>query len=155
DGEPTGVERAGEWVFSRAWLDELGADLRRRIAQADPLDPGVPVPSEPWAGDVVPLLGLERRGALLYEPGAAGALGIRAPKAAELERRLTEAGVAAVKVEDADLARFLEGAGALVRLGDGYVVGSGGYAVALDLVVRECEQAGQITLARFRDLAGV
>jgi selenocysteine-specific elongation factor len=53
------------------------------------------------------------------------------------------------------LARFLEGRGALVRLGGGYVVGAGGYAVALDLVLRECEQVGQITLARFRDLAGV
>jgi selenocysteine-specific elongation factor len=155
DGEPSGVERAGEWVFSRAWLEELGADLRGRLAQADPLDPGVPVPSEPWAADVVPLLGLERRGALLYEPGAAGALGARAPEAAELERRVAAAGVAAVKIDDAELARFLEGRGALVRLGDGYVVGAGGYAVAVDLVLRECEQAGQITLARFRDLAGV
>jgi len=155
DGEPIGVERAGEWVFSRAWLEGLGADLRGRLARADPLDPGVPVPSEPWAADVVPLLGLERRGALLYEPGAAGALGARAPEAAELERRLAAAGVAAVKIDDAELARFLEGRGALVRLGGGYVVGAGGYAVAIDLVLRECEQAGQITLARFRDLAGV
>ena len=155
DGEPIGVERAGEWVFSRAWLEELGADLRGRLARADPLDPGVPVPSEPWAADVVPLLGLERRGALLYEPGAAGALGARAPEAAELERRLEAAGVAAVKIDDAELARFLEGRGVLVRLGGGYVVGAGGYAVAIDLVLRECEQAGQITLARFRDLAGV
>ncbi len=155
DGEPVGVERAGEWAFSRAWLDDLGADLRSRIARADPLDPGVPVPSEPWAADIVPLIGLERRGAFLYEPGAAGALGARAPEAAELERRLAAAGVAAVKVDDAELARFLESQGALVRLGGGYVVGAGGYAVAVDVAIGECEQAGQITLARFRDLAGV
>ena len=154
DGEPEGVERAGDWVFSKAWIEELGATLRRRIAEADRLDPGVPIPSEPWAADVVPLLGLERRGARLYEPGAAGELGARAPEAAELERRLAAAGVAAVKVDDAELARFLEGRGALVRLGGGYAVGAGGYAVALDLVINECERAGEITLARFRDLAG-
>ncbi len=154
DGEPEGVERAGEWAFSSEWRQELQAEFRRRLARADPLDPGVPVPSEPWAAEVVPLLGLERRGALLYEPGATGALGERAPEADELERRLASAGVAAVKVEDAELARFLEGRGVLVRLGSGYAVGAGGYAVAVDLVVSECERAGGITLARFRDLAG-
>ena len=154
DGEPEGVERGGEWVFSSQWLEELRADLRRRLAEADPLDPGVPVPSEPWAAEIVPLLGLERRGALLYEPGAAGALGERTAEAEELEQRLVTAGVAAVKVEDAELARFLEGRGVLVRLGGGYVVGAGGYEVAADLVVTECETAGEITLARFRDLAG-
>jgi selenocysteine-specific elongation factor len=155
DGEPTGVERAGDWLFSGSWLEELRAELQARLAQADPLDPGIPAPSEPWAGEIVPLLGLERRGALLYEPGATGALGGRTAEAEELERRLGAAGVAAVKVDDAELARFLEGRGVLVRLGDGYVVGAGGYEVAVDLLVSECESAGEITLARFRDLAGV
>ena len=46
------------------------AELRRRIAETDPLDPGVPPPSTPWADAVVPLLGLERRGSKLYQPGA-------------------------------------------------------------------------------------
>src|SRR4029079_9982600 len=69
DGEPAGVERAGDWVFSRAWLDELRADFERRLDAADPLDPGVHPPAEPWAGAVVPLLGLERRGPKLYRPG--------------------------------------------------------------------------------------
>ena len=114
-----------------------------------------PLPSEPWAGEIVPLLGLERRGALLYEPGATGALGGRTAEAEELERRLAAAGVAAVKVEDAELARFLEGRGVLVRLGDGYVVGAGGYEVAVDLLVDRVRAAGGITLARFRDLAGI
>ena len=45
-------------------------ELERRIAGADPLDPGVAPPPEPWAPAVVPLLGLERRGAKLYLPGA-------------------------------------------------------------------------------------
>jgi len=155
DGEPQGVERAGEWVFSRAWLDGLGADLRRRIAAADPLDPGTPLPSEPWAAAIVPLLGLERRGSMLYEPGASGELGARADEVAELERRLDEAGLAATKIEDAELARFLESREMLVRLGGGYAVGAAGYQVALDVLVTECEAAGEITLARFRDLAGV
>jgi len=155
DGEPEGVRRAGEGVFASAWLEELGADLRRRIASADPLDPGTPLPSEPWAAAVVPLLGLERRGSMLYEPGAAGQLGSRADEVAELESRLDQAGLAATKIEDAELARFLESRGTLVRLGGGHAVGAGGYRVALDVLVNECESAGQITLARFRDLAGV
>ena len=101
DSDPRGVERAGPWAFSAAWRDELERSLRARIERADPLDPGVPVPAEPWAADVVPLLTLERRGAKLYLPGAAASLGAREAEAQELERRLSEAGVAAVKVDDA------------------------------------------------------
>jgi selenocysteine-specific elongation factor len=155
DGDPVDVERAGEWVFSAAWLEELRAQIRGRIAAAGALDPGAPVPSAPWAADVVPLLGFERRGARLYEPGVAGTLGDRAAEADELAARLASAGLAAVKIDDPELARFLETQGALVRLGGGFVVGKGGYEVALDLLLGECEQAGEITLARFRDLAGV
>ena len=155
EGELDGVERAGEWLFSSAWLGELRASLEARIAAADPLDPGVEPPSEPWARDVVPLLGFERRGSRLHLPGAAPGLGPRQAEAAELERRLDEAAPAATKVDDADLARYLEQAGRLVRLGDGYAVGAGAYAAALELVRSECEAAGRITLARFRDLAGV
>ena len=55
----------------------------RRLA--DPLDPGVHPPAEPWAAAVVPLLGLERRGAKLYRPGVAASLGEREAAAAELE----------------------------------------------------------------------
>jgi selenocysteine-specific elongation factor len=154
DGEPEGVERAGPWLYSAAWLASLEADLRDRIAAADPLDPGVPLPSEPWASEVVALLPFERRGAMLYLPGAAGALGDRAEVAGALELELAAAGVAAVKAADADLARFLEREGRLVRLGDGYVIGAGGYEVAKDLLLEECSAVGEITLARFRDLAG-
>jgi len=61
----------------------------------------------------------------------------------------------ATKTEDPELARFLEGEGRIVRLGDGYVVSAGAYEVAQDLVRTECATAGEITLARFRDLGGV
>ena len=43
----------------------------------------------------------------------------------------------------------------MVRLGDGFAVSAGAYEVARDLVATECAAAGEITLARFRDLAGV
>ena len=49
---------------------------------------------------------------------------------------------------------FLERNGRLVRLGDGYAVSQAAYERALALVVEECESAGRIALARFRDLVG-
>jgi selenocysteine-specific elongation factor len=153
-GEPSGVERAGEWVFSAAWLEELRAEVRARIARADPLDPGTPIPSEPWAADIVPLLGLEQRGSLLYEPGAVASLGARHAQADSLQRQLGEAGVAAVKVEDPELVRFLERNGSVVRLGDEHAIGKAAYEEAREIAVRECEAAGEVTLARFRDLIG-
>jgi selenocysteine-specific elongation factor len=60
-----------------------------------------------------------------------------------------------VKVEDAELARYLEAEGRLVRLGDGFAVSAAAYERARDLVVEECRAAGEIALARFRDLAAV
>jgi len=151
-GELAGVEQADGWVFSRAWLDELGEELERRLADADPLDPGIAPPSEPWSPAVVPLLGLERRGAKLYRPGATAELGARAEAAAELEAAL---GLEPVKVEDATLARFMEEQGRLVRVGDGYAVSAAAYEQARAALVGECESAGRIALARFRDLLGV
>ncbi len=155
DGEPEGVDRAGPWVFSRAWLEELEDDLRARAEAADPIDPGVPPPAEPWADDVLPLLPFERRGAKLYLPGAVADLGERRAEAEELQRELAAAGVRSTKVEDTELARFLEASGKLVRLGDGYAIGAGAFEVAKDVVLTECRDAGEITLARFRDLLGV
>ena len=151
-GDTDGLVRAGDWVLAQEWLDELRAELERRIAAADPLDPGVPPPAEPWSAAVVPLLGLERRGSKLYLPGAAADLGARADAAAALEAEL---GLEPVKVEDAALARYLEEQGSLVRVGDGYAVSGAAYAEARDALVAECEAAGSITLARFRDLLGV
>ena len=155
EGDLQGVERAGEWAFSRAWLDGLEAELRRRIEAADAIDPGVAPPSDPWAVDVLPLLPFERRGAKLYLPGAAPTLSGRTAEADALEHELEVAGLRATKVSDDELARFLEATGRLVRLGDGYAIGVGGFEVAKDVLLTEARAAGEITLARFRDLAGV
>ncbi|RDI75886.1 selB: selenocysteine-specific translation elongation factor [Gaiella occulta] len=156
------VRRAGDWAFSEAWLAETAAHVEERLrrrAEASPLDPGLALaellPAQPWAPAILPLLPVERRGGVASLPGATASLGARAEAAAALEAELAAAGVAAAKVDDAELARFLEAQGRLVRLGDGFAVGAGGYEVARDLLVQECRAAGEITLARFRDLAGV
>jgi selenocysteine-specific elongation factor len=141
-----GVDVEGEWTWSQEWLDELQASLEAALDAADPLDPGVPVPSEPWADAVVPHLGLERRGAKLYRPGAIAELGPRAEAAAALEAEL---GLEPLRVEDAQLARFLEEQGRLVRVGDGYAISPAAYERA-----REALFDG-ITLAQLRDALGV
>jgi selenocysteine-specific elongation factor len=114
----------------------------------------VTAPTEPWAQDVLARLPFERRGSRLYRPGAAPGLGGREAEAAAIGAALDAAGGAAVKVDDPVLARYLEGAGLLVRLGGGHVVPTAAYERLRRLVVAECEAAGQIGLARFRDLAG-
>jgi selenocysteine-specific elongation factor len=146
--------RDGRWEFAPEWVEELRAELERALAAADPLDPGVPAPTEPWAKEILPLLPFERRGSRLYLPGAKGSLGEREVEARALEGALAQAEPGALKVEDADLARFLERDGRLVRLGDGWAVSAAAYERARALVVEECETAGGIALARFRDLAG-
>jgi hypothetical protein len=150
------------WAFSDAWLDETSAAVEERLrahAEASPLDPGLALaelfPSAPWVVSLLGLLPVERRGPKVFLPGTAASLGSRGEAAAALERELASTGLAAVKVDDPELARFLEADGRLVRLGDGFAVGMGAYEVARDLVVTECGSAGGITLARFRDLAGV
>jgi selenocysteine-specific elongation factor len=153
-GELAGVEEAGEWVFSPAWLERYRAEIHARLDAADPLDPGIAPPPEPWARDIEPLLGVERRGSRLYLPGSVSALGARAEAAERLEQGLDEAGFVPVKIEDAELARYLEREGRLVRLGDAFAVGTAAYAEAKRIAVEECERAGSITLARFRDLLG-
>jgi selenocysteine-specific elongation factor len=151
DGEPAGVEAADGWLFAAAWLDQLRSELERKLDEADPLDPGISAPSEPWATAVEPLLGLERRGAKLYRPGATAALGDRE---AEAEALLAGLGLEPVKVDDRALARHLEEEGRLVRLGDGYAVSREAFDGARAKLVAECDQNGRITLARFRDLLG-
>jgi selenocysteine-specific elongation factor len=141
----------GRWTYSDEWLENFRAELERRLDAADPLDPGMPAPAEPWAAEVLARLGFERRGAKVYRQGAAGSLGDRAGEAAELESRL---GLEPIKVEDASLARFLEEHGRLVRVGDGYAVSPAAYEHARALLVTELEDAERITLARFRDLIG-
>jgi selenocysteine-specific elongation factor len=104
------------------------------------------VPAAEWARAVLPHLGLERRGAKLYRPGAAGALAGREAEAAELEAQL---GLEPVKVDDAALARFLEERGRLVRVGDGFAISPEAYERARAVL------ADGITLAQFRDALGV
>src|SRR5205085_1775738 len=59
------AERAGEWFFAAAWLEELRATVHARLeerARSSPIDPGVPigelVPAEPWRAAILPLLGV-------------------------------------------------------------------------------------------------
>ena len=141
----------GRWIYSDEWLEEFRADLENRLDSADPLDPGVPAPSESWAPELLAQLGFERRGAKVYRRGAKGSLGARAEEAAELESRL---GLEPVKVDDTSLARFLENQGRLIRVGDGYAVSPDAYERAKTLLLQELEAADRITLARFRDLIG-
>jgi selenocysteine-specific elongation factor len=155
DGEPDVVERAGPWAFSSEWLEELERELRAQLESADPLDPGIPAPSEPWDADVLPRLPFERRGAKLYLPGAVASLGARADEAERLRRDLADAGVRATKVEDEELARFLEADGTLVRLGREHAIGAAAYASAKDTLLAECSASGEISLARFRDLLDI
>ena len=151
-----GVRAAGDVYFSEAWLDELRGRVRARLeehAQANPLDPGIAVaellPLALWAPAIVNLLGVERRGGTAYLPGAAGRLGNRAQAAAELEAELAAGD--AVKVADAELGRFLEQQGRLVRVGDGF-------AVAPELYERgraALATLEPITLPGFRDALGI
>ena len=155
DGAPEGVERAGSWVFSRDWIDGFERELRAAIEAADPTDPGAPLPAAAWAGDVLPLLPFERRGAKLYLPGAVASIGARAEESEQLVRDLDAAGLRAMKVEDDELARFLEARNELVRLGREHAISAQSFAIAKEALLGECAFAGEITLARFRDLLDV
>ena len=42
-----------------------------------------------------------------------------------------------------------------MRVGEGLAVGAAAYEQARAALVEECERAGRITLARFRDLLGI
>jgi selenocysteine-specific elongation factor len=141
----------GTWAYADPWLEELREELERRLEVADPLDPGIPAPAEPWLAAVLPRLGLELRGSKLYRPGATGTLAGREEAAAELEARL---GPEPVKVADRALARFLEERGRLVRVGDGLAISPRAYDDARGALVEALERDGRITLAAFRDLLG-
>jgi selenocysteine-specific elongation factor len=137
----------GQLVYSGAWLDELRGSVHARLAaRVGAIDPGIPVaellPEHAWALD---LLGVERHGTKAYLPGSAAALGDRAGAAAELEARLAEEEI--VKVEDRDLAAYLEAEGRLRRVGDGYAVSPVLHARGAELL----PTLQPITLAAFRD----
>ncbi len=157
-----GLGQAGEWHYAPEWLDQIERETRTRLmlrAEATPLDPGLSaaelLPGAPWADAVLPLLEVERRNGKVYLPGSAAGLGVREAEAAALEARLEEAGLTPIAVDDADLARFLEESGRLVRVGDGLAIGMNAYEEAKRALLDECGRAGKITLARFRDLLGI
>jgi selenocysteine-specific elongation factor len=150
------VRSSGDYFFSNAWLADTGTDVRERLAAraaSSPLDPGIPLaellPNEPWAASIIGLLDVERRGAKAFLPGATAALGERADAAAELESQLAHEEIA--KVDDKQLAAFLEDAGRIRRVGDGYAVSPGLYDRGLELL----PSLDAITLAAFRDALGV
>jgi selenocysteine-specific elongation factor len=153
---------ANDWIFGPEWLEWARGYVRERLEarlEAHPLDPGLS-PDELfagklWAPNVVPLLDVDVRGGKLYLPESHAHLGERAADAAALIADAELAGAKGVRVGDADLARYLEGKGKLVRLGDGLAVSAAAYEDARKLLVEECRSVGSITLARFRDLLGV
>jgi selenocysteine-specific elongation factor len=151
-----GIRSAGDWYFSDAWLDELGRRVRNRLrdrAAREPLDPGLPLGqallNAPWANAVAPLLGLERRGGKLYLPGSAPSLGGREQEAKQLEAELAADGFG--KVEDRELSAFLERAGRLYRVGDGFAVSRKLYEQGLETI----RMLTPITIAGFRDELGI
>ena len=149
NGELPDVESVGDWLFSSAWLDELRAELDRKLDAADPLDPGIPPPPEPWAPTIVPLLGLERRGAKLYRPGTGASLDGREEHAAALEAAIAAEGFG--RIDDADLGAYLERQGRLFRVGNGFAVSPELYERGL-AAIRELRP---ITIASVRDRLGI
>ena len=151
------VRSAGDWYFAPEWLAELRGRVRTRLQQRalrEPLDPGLPIGDlllgRSWSNAVAPLLELERRGGKLYLPGTAPSLDGREDDAARLEAEVAAAGVTAVRVDDRQLAAFLEQAGRLVRVGDGLAVSRALYDRGLEVL----PTLTPITLAGFRDALG-
>jgi len=151
-----GVEAAGDHYFSASWLGSFRADVHRRLAEraaANPLDPGLPLaellPAAPWTAHIVNRLEIDRRGAKAYLPGTEAALGEREQAALSIERELASDEV--VRIDDRELAAFLEAEGRLRRVGDGLAVSIGLYQRARDALT----SIDPITLPAFRDALGV
>jgi len=150
------LDLAGDWAYRPPWLEGVRAVVRERLAEraeTNPLDPGIPLgellPHEPWAPAILPLLHVERRDGKAYAPGAAASLGDKVEAAEHLEAELAADGVA--RVEDAKLAAFLESAGRLKRVGDGFAVSSELYERGREAL----QTLAPITLAGFRDALGI
>jgi selenocysteine-specific elongation factor len=150
------LERAGDWAFRPTWLEGVRRVVRERLAEharRHPVDPGIPLaellPAEPWASAILPLLHVERRHGKAYLPGTAASLGDKAEAAARLADELSNGDI--VRVDDRELAAYLEDEGRLKRVGDGFAVSS-------ELYDRGREALGTmspITLAGFRDALGI
>ena len=160
DAAVAGLVEAGGLYATPEWLEQKRSEAHALLAERarnSPLDPGVAEAAllPPRAAAFVSLLGVERRDGKAYLPGSRPELGDRTSAGEKLELELAEAGVRGVKIEDAELGRFLEAEGRLVRLGGGHAVAPAHYARARDTLIAECEREGHITLARFRDLLGI
>jgi selenocysteine-specific elongation factor len=147
---------AGDWYVAEAWLEEMRTQARERLsdrAVREALDPGMPIggllPNESWANAIAPLLGFEFRGGKAYLPGSAPSLEGREEDARRLESELAAHGFA--RLEDRNLATFLEQAGRLHRVGDGFAVSAALYDRGLDAI----RTLTPITLAGFRDALGI
>jgi selenocysteine-specific elongation factor len=156
-----GLAQTDNFYYRPEWLEEQRAAVVQRLteqASMTPLDPGLSpaelFPGKPWAAAVAGLLPVEQRSGRVYLRGAEAALGERAEEASRLVAELDLAGASGVRVADRGLARHLEGEGRLVRLADDHAVSPAAYARAREVAVAECESAGWIELARFRDLLG-
>jgi hypothetical protein len=144
------------WVCSQTWLDATRAQARATLeARTGDLDPGLPATAllgdEPWTPTVTELLGLDAHEGRLYLPGARPAA---AGRDDGIDSRLAESGLAPIAL-DAALARQLEQEGRLVRLGDGLAIGPDAYRQFEQALLDEHGAAGTVTLAGFRDRAGV
>jgi selenocysteine-specific elongation factor len=123
--DASGLEQAGPWAFSAGWLDELREHVRAALAARDAeADPGLPATA--LLGDV---------------PWAADVLPLLGLERIGARLYLPGRRPAASPENE-------------VRLGDGSTIGAEQYERARAILVEECERAGTITLARFRDLTG-
>jgi selenocysteine-specific elongation factor len=154
--------QSDDWIFGPEWLEWARGFVRERLEarlETHPLDPGLSPEQlfggKLWAPGVVPLLGLDLRDGKLYLPESHAHLGDRAAEASTIVAEADRAGAKGIRVDDADLARYLEGKGQLVRVGDGLAVSLIAYKDARSVLVEECRRTGSITLARFRDLLGI
>ncbi|MGZ8707312.1 MAG: SelB domain-containing protein, partial [Gaiellaceae bacterium] len=68
---------------------------------------------------------------------------------------IADAGPAGLRVDDGELAAFLERTGELVRLGGGFAVSGASYAEARRTALEQFERDGAIRLASFRDALGI
>ena len=131
-----GVERAGPWVFSASWLAVVRARAPREDRRGRPDRPGDPaaVRAVGRRRPPAPAVRAARREAVPCRVRSRRSR-VATSDAAALEARLAAAGVRATKVEDDELARFLEASGRLVRLGDGYAIGADAFEVAKDVLL--------------------
>jgi selenocysteine-specific elongation factor len=147
-------ERAGEWVFAQSWLERTARAARERLrGMPDGLAAGELLGSAPWAGAVAPLLGLERRDGRLVLPGVGRPVADEAADA--LAHAVEAAGLEPLRGGDRGLLGRLEREGRVAVLGDGSAIGPRAYDEARALLVSALDDAGELTLAGYRDLLGV